>query len=89
MIIVGYMAAAFLCVVVFLASYLYLLYVESLRLRPREAIRSLKFFEQELQPRLGFDVSEAVTRYSLVRQLALVLLSMDIVLLALRGQDLY
>ena len=89
MIITGYIAAAFLCVVVSLASYLHLLYVESLRLRPREAIRSLKFFEQELQPRLGFDASEAVTRYSLVRQLALVLLSMDIVLLALRGQDLY
>ena len=89
MIITGYIAAAFLCVVVSLASYLHLLYVESLRLRPREAIRSLKFFEQELQPRLGFDASEAVTRYSLVRQLALVLLSIDIVLLALRGQDLY
>ena len=89
MIIAGYIAAAFLCAVVALASYLHLLYVESLRLRPREAIRSLKFFEQELQPRLAFDASEAVTRYSLVRQLALVLLSMDVVLLALRGQDLY
>ena len=89
MIIAGYMAAPFLCLVVFFASYLHLLYVESLRLRPRETMRSLKFFEQELQPRLGLDASEAATRYSLVRQLALVLLSMDIVLLALRGQDLY
>ena len=89
MIIAGYVAAAFLCVVVALASYLHLLCVESLRLRPRPAIRSLKFFEQELQPRLRFDASEAATRYSLVRQLALVLLSMDIVLLALRGQDVY
>ena len=89
MIIAGYIAAACLCVVVSVASYLHLLYVESLRLRPRAAIRSLKFFEQELQARLRFDASEAATRYSLVRQLALVLLSMDIVLLALRGQDVY
>lgn len=89
MIVCGYVVACFLCLAIALASYLHLLYVESLRLRPREEIRSLKFFEQELQPRLRFEASEAATRYSLVRQLALVLLSMDIVLLALRGQNLY
>ncbi len=78
-----------LCGVIVLASYLHLLYVESLRFRPRGASRSYEAFEQQLRERLKLEPREALRRFSAARQVALILVALDLVLLTLPGADIH
>ena len=83
MTIVEIILAIVLCGVIVLASYLHLLYVQSLRFRPRGNTVSLKHFEQHIRPVLKFDNAEGLARYALLRQVALILLALDLVMLTL------
>ena len=83
MTIVGIILAVALCGVIALASYLHLLYVQSLRFRPRGNAESLKHFEQHIRPVLRFDSQEGLSRYALLCQVALILLALDLVMLTL------
>lgn len=71
-------AAFVLSAVIALSSYFVILSVESLRFRPHKANRSFDFFEVELRPRLGFEIANVLKRFGLLRQVSLILLSMDI-----------
>src|SRR5713226_6662422 len=70
--------AALLCGSLALASYFHVLYSEALRIRPREAARSLPFFEEHLQPRLKLEPEAALQRFVTAKQLCLLLLVMDL-----------
>ena len=83
MTIAGIILAVVLCGVIALASYLHLLYVQSLRFRARGNAAALKYFEQHIRPALKFDVQEGLSRFSLVRQAALIFLVLDLVMLTL------
>jgi CBS domain containing-hemolysin-like protein len=78
MILLPLTIAAALCAALAVASYFHLLYSESIRLRPREAARSLPFFEASLQPRLGMEAETGVQRFAAAKQLLLVLLTLDL-----------
>ncbi len=78
MILVPILLAAGLCLALVIASYFHLLYSEALRLRPREAARSLPVFEERLQPRLGMDGETGVARFAAAKQMILVLLALDL-----------
>jgi len=75
--------AIVLCGVIALASYLHLLYVQSLGIRPRGNAGSLKHFERHIRPVLRFDSQEGLARYALLRQVALIFLALDLVMLTL------
>ena len=83
MTIVGIILAVVLCGVIALASYLHLLCVQSLRFLARGNAASLKYFEQHILPQLKFDVQEGLSRFTLVRQAALIFLVLDLVILTL------
>ena len=74
-------AALALSAIIALSSYFGILCVESLRFRPHKANRSFEFFEAELRPRLGFEIENALKRFGLLRQLGLIVLSMDLLYL--------
>ncbi len=78
-----------LCGVVVLASYLHWLYVESLRFRPRGTSRSYEVFEQQIRGRLTLEPQEALRRFSAARQVALIVVALDLVLLTFPGADLH
>ncbi len=78
--------AAAICGVLTLTAYLHLLYVESVRFRPRHTARSFDFFEQELRGLLGLEPEDGLRRYAIARQISIVLLTLDMMLLALRNQ---
>ncbi|HYM09338.1 MAG TPA: hemolysin family protein [Bryobacterales bacterium] len=82
MIAVPILLAALLCASLTLASYLQLLYTESVRLRPRETARSLAFFEETLRPQLKLEPEAGVQRFAAVKQSLLLLLAMDLAYLA-------
>ncbi|MBI3696924.1 MAG: HlyC/CorC family transporter [Acidobacteria bacterium] len=90
MIFLSLIVAALLCACLVLASYLHLLYSESLRIRPREAARALAFFEESIRLALGFEPDLGVERFAAVKQCMLVLLTFDLALLfgARRGLNL-
>src|SRR5512132_4214736 len=70
--------AAVLCAALALASYFHLLYTEALRLRPREAVRALPYFEETIQPRLCLDAEAAVQRFAAAKQFLILLLALDL-----------
>ncbi len=78
--------AGILCVALGLGSYLHLLYAESLRLRPREAARSLPFFEENLRPRLALEPEEGLRRFVAVKQFTILLLGLDLAYVLGAGQ---
>jgi len=78
--------AVLLSAALVLASYFHLLYAEAIRIRPRETGRSLPFFEENLRPRLAFEVETGVARFAAVKQCVLVLLTLDFVLLRVSEQ---
>lgn len=80
--------AGLLCALLAFSSYLARLYLEAMRFRPRANGRSLKFFEQHLQPALNLPAADGIRRYTLARQLLLVLLTLDWAVIASRNQDL-
>ncbi len=90
MIIAAIVFAVLLCAALVLGSYLHLLYSESLRLRPREAARSLPFFEESLRPRLGLEPEAGVRRFVAVKQATILLLGLNLAYLrgALHGFSL-
>ncbi|MBI1357785.1 MAG: CBS domain-containing protein [Acidobacteria bacterium] len=69
------LVAALLCGVVTLAGFLTQLYVESLRLRPHPGARAFAVFEEVLQPRLKLEPTEGVRRYTMLKQGALIVLT--------------
>jgi len=71
-----------------LSSYLAGLYVEALRLRPHPTSRALAYSDEHLLPRLELEEPEGVRRFSMVRQAALVLLTLDLVLLIEAGEGI-
>lgn len=70
-----------LCAVIAISSYFVILSIESLRFRPHKANRSFEFFESDLLPRLGFEIEDALKRFGILRQLSLVVISMDLLYL--------
>jgi CBS domain containing-hemolysin-like protein len=85
MIILGAFLLLVFSGVVALSSYYYLLYVESLRLRPRGA-RSFEYFSEHLRPALKLNPEEGLRRFAVARQVGLVFLSLDLMFLTLREQ---
>lgn len=81
-------AAPALAAIIALSSYFAILCVESLRFRPHKANRSFDFFEAELRPRLGFEIDNALNRFTLLRQVGLILLSMDLLYLGSLTQSI-
>jgi putative hemolysin len=65
---------AIVVVLLALASFVQLLYLESVRLRPRD-LPSLSFFKDTLQERIGFEVEEGGACFSLVKHTSLLLLA--------------
>ncbi len=78
MIPLAILIAALLCGSLTLASYLHLLYSEALRIRPREAVHSLAFFEESLRPKLQPEAEAGVQRFAAVKQCILLLLALDL-----------
>jgi putative hemolysin len=78
MILLPITVAAVLCAALALASYFHLLYTEALRLRPREAVRALPYFEETIQPRLCLDAEAAVQRFAAAKQFLILLLALDL-----------
>jgi len=70
-----------LCAVIAISSYFVILSIESLRFRPHKANRSFEFFESDLLPRLGFEIENALKRFSVLSQLSLIGISMDLLYL--------
>lgn len=79
-------AAALFCAVLSLTSYLYLLYVESLRFRHREDARSFEFFESEIAPLLKLTPEDGMRRFAMARQVTLIFLTITLVHLTLRAR---
>ena len=65
--------AVVLALLLFYASLLQLLYLESLRIRTRE-YASLEFFKNTLQDQVGLKLEEGGTRFSLLKHVAMALL---------------
>ena len=80
-----------LCCALALVSYFHLLYLESLRLRPREAAISVPFFEETLRPSLKYDPDTGLQRFVAAKQFLLLLLALDLAYLLgfRRGFHLY
>ena len=68
-------AIGIVMVVLTLSSFVQLLYLQSLRLRPRD-LASLTFFKQTLEDRLGFETDEGATCFSLVKHTSILLLGL-------------
>src|SRR5215467_6978146 len=58
-----------------LSSFVQLLYLESLRLRPHH-VASLAFFKETLQDRLGFETDEGANCFSLVKHTSILMLGL-------------
>jgi len=86
MLIVQSIIAVALCLVITLASYLVALYVEALKLRPRPSARSFEHFDEHVLPLLRLAEPEGIRRFSMLRQLSLILLAGDLVLLMHQGE---
>jgi CBS domain containing-hemolysin-like protein len=78
MILVSITLAVLFAALLALVSYFHLLYAESLRLRPREAVRSLPAFEELLRPRLRLESETGVQRFAAAKQLLIILLVLDV-----------
>jgi putative hemolysin len=70
-----WIASLVLAVVLVLATYVQMLYLESLRLRTRD-LPALHFFKSHLEERLGFKTEDGALRFSLVKHTALPFLGM-------------
>lgn len=86
MLIAGIVAAAVLCLGLVLSSFLTTLYIEALRLRPHAAAKAFDYCDQEVLPRLGLEEREGARRYSMVRQVSVILLTIDIAFLSWGAQ---
>jgi CBS domain containing-hemolysin-like protein len=67
-----------------LSSYFHLLYVELLRFRAREDLRSFEFFEEHLAPLLKLPAEEGMRAFAMARQMMLIVLTIVLVHLSLR-----
>lgn len=85
---IHFILAGLLSVAIAIVSYFYILFVEAVRFRPREIARSFEFFEEHLQPALKLETQEGLRRFALVRQIGIVLLSLDLMLAAIGAQPL-
>src|ERR1051325_11699714 len=56
-----------------LVTFVQLLYLESLRLRPRD-LRSLRYFKSTLEDRLGLDTEKGAGSFSLIKHTILVIM---------------
>ena len=88
MLIAAITLAVALCPVITLASYFVALYVEALKLRPRANALSFEHFDEHVLPRLKLEEPEGIRRYSMLRQLSLILLMADLTLVMNQGQSL-
>ena len=85
------MTAAFLAAtlllgaVLCLVSFVQLLYLESLRLRPRD-LPALEYFKEKLEAELGMKTETGVLSYSLIKHSLLLLLAIDVVVWIARGR---
>src|ERR1700722_13440924 len=69
-------ANVLLAVILVLATYVQMLYLESLRLRTRD-LPALQLFKSDIEERLGFKTEDGALRFSLVKHTALPLLGMS------------
>ncbi len=69
-----------------LVTFVQILYLESLRLRPRERA-SLEYFKDSVLPRLKVDSEHGALTFSLIKHTLLVLLGLVYVLVAMRLRD--
>jgi putative hemolysin len=79
-------AAAGLGVALILITFVQLLYLESLRLLPRER-PALEYFKDKLQPRIGIDTEHGVLTFSLFKHTLLVMLGLLLPVLSLADRD--
>lgn len=70
-------ASLLLAVILVLATYVQMLYLESLRLRTRD-LPALQFFKSDIEKRLGFETEDGALRFSLVKHTALPLVGMSV-----------
>jgi len=77
------LAAALLGGALIVITFVQLLYLEALRLRPRER-PALEYFKSSLQDRIGIDTEHGVLTFSLIKHTLLVVLGLALPLLALR-----
>src|ERR1700752_1258924 len=70
-------ASLLLAAVLALATYVQMLYLESLRLRTRD-LPALQFFKSDIEERLGFKTEDGALRFSLVKHTTLPLLGMSV-----------
>ena len=89
MILLPILVIVILCAALVLASYLHLMYCETLRIRSREAARSLPFFEETLRPRLKLEADAGVQRFAAAKQCILLLLALDLTHLLDTGHGLH
>jgi len=75
--------AVVLCAGLVLSSFLATLFVEALRLRPHRGARAFSFCDEHVLPRLGLEEREGLRRYSMVRQLTILLLAVDVAALSM------
>ena len=68
-----------------LVTFVQLLYLESMRLRPRD-LPSLKFFKETLEDRLGLETEDGADAFSLIKHTLLVLLGLLCLAWATDGQ---
>ena len=89
MLIGGLILAALLCALLTASSFLAMLYVESLRLRPSPHVKAFNRFEAEIAPRLRLNDVAGIERFSMLRQVALVLLTVDLMVLLARDEPVW
>jgi magnesium and cobalt exporter, CNNM family len=77
------LALVVLSLLLIFASYIQLLYLESLRLLRRET-RSLAHFREEIQPRLAYETDQGALRFSLLKHLSLPLVGVFVYCLITR-----
>jgi putative hemolysin len=77
-------AAAIVAVLITIASCAQLLYLEALRIRPRE-LPALEFFKETLEARLGLETEQGALAFSLVKHIGLGVLG--VLMLALTAQN--
>jgi len=81
--IAGLVLAVVFCAGLVLSSFLATLFVEALRLRPHRGARAFAYCDDHVLPRLGLEEREGLRRYSMVRQLTLLLLAVDVAALSM------
>ena len=81
MFIAAILIAGVLCFGLVLSSFVTTLYIEALRLRPHAGAKAFPYCDEFVLPLLNLEEREGARRYSMVRQVSVILLTVDIAFL--------